>query len=196
MFLYRDIIVKMPNLHFDANIDKSMFGDWVKAVGLMLELKELKIPRCAIPRCYKPGQYISLVIYCDGSNLSSISRIYCRVAIDEKMTIFDSNFVQAAVKMAPLGTSSAVRTEFDSCLLSCRQLEFLLQAWQHIDFNEIFFLSDSKVCLGALFSFHAKLKTYYCEKAYEIQELFKRHKVQCKYIKSSDNLAHQGSKRA
>ena len=195
MFLYRDIIVKMPNLHFDANIDKSMFTDWVKAVGLMLELKELKIPRCAIPRCYKPGQYISLVIYCDGSNLSSISRIYCRVAIDEKMTIFDSNFVQAAVKMAPLGTSSAVRTEFDSCLLSCRQLEFLLQAWQHIDFNEIFFLSDSKVCLGALFSFHAKLKTYYCEKAYEIQELFKRHKVQCKYIKSADNLADQGSKR-
>ena len=194
MFLYRDIIIRMPKLHFDSNIDRSMHESWAKAVDLMLQLKDLKLPRCAIPRSWRPGQYISLVMYSDGSNMCSVSKIYCRTAINETMTIFDANFIQAAVKMAPLGSNSAVRTEFDSVVLCVRQLEFLLQAWSHIEFSEIFFLSDSKVCLGSLFSFTARLRLYFCEKAAECQEIFKRYNVQCKYIKSSDNLSDHGSK--
>ena len=195
MFLYREIIVRMPGLAYDSQIDKSMYADWVKAVGLMLELKDISIPRCAIPRSWKPGNYISLVCYCDGSGLSSISKIYCRTAVNEDMLIFDANFVQASVKMGELGNNTAVRSEFNSLTLAVRQLEFLTSAWSHIKFNEIFLLADSKVVLGALFSFHARLKLFYCEKVMEAQEVFKKLNVQCFYIPSSENLADHGGKK-
>ena len=193
--LYRSLIIKQPGLNYDDKIDQSFHEDWIAAVKLVLDLENVTVPRCAIPMSWCPGDYISLVIYMDGSQEMSISKAFIRVAMNNEMTEFDANFLQASFKMGYLGPNSAVKTEFHSLTLATRQIELILSCWKHIKFNEIYMLSDSKVCLGALHSFHARLKLFYSEKVLESQAVLKENKVQTFYIPSEYNLANDGGKR-
>ena len=81
----------------------------------------------------------------DGSQEMSISKAFVRVATNKEMTEFDANFLQASFKMGYLGPNSAVKTEFHSLSLATRQIQLILSCWKHIQFSEIFLLSDSKL---------------------------------------------------
>ena len=193
--LYRNLIIRQPHLNYDDKIDQSLHEDWIAAVKLILDLESLTVPRSAIPLSWNIGDYISLVVYMDGSQEMSISKAFVRVATNKEMTEFDANFLQASFKMGYLGPNSAVKTEFHSLSLATRQIQLILSCWKHIQFSEIFLLSDSKVCLGALHSFHARLKLFYAEKVLESQAVLKENKVKTFYIPSKFNLANDGGKR-
>ena len=194
-YLYRELITRQTGLHYDGKIDPLLHQDWADVIDLMLQLKEVEIPRCAIPKPWRPGNYISLITFCDGSGLSSICKIYCRVAIDDKMTEFTANFVTASFKLGENNANHAVKQEFHSLTLAIRLLEMVTSCWKHIDISEIILLSDSQVVLGALFSYTARLKLMYAEKVAEALEVIKRLNVETLYVPSKDNLADDGSRK-
>ena len=114
-------------------------------------------------------RYVQLIAVVDGSGTYSVAKFFTRCGTEDPEK-FDVKFLMAGTKMGELGPNLAPKTEVNSMLIATRLFSLIKRVMEHIQFDQLILLSDSKVCLGALHSFHAKMKLYYTERVLEIQE--------------------------
>ena len=191
--LYRTILIRQPGLKWESKISSEFNDQWVKVIKQILDIKDLEVDRCGLPKSYKVGGPISLIVFVDGSGNLSLAKSFARSPTEEE-NLFDVSFITSSFKLGELGPNFAVKNEFIALVLGTRQIEFLLHAWDNINFSEILMISDSKVVLGAVHSLHARLKLYYAEKTLEAQKVIFENKVKLFFCNSEDNLADPGSK--
>ena len=191
--LYRTILIRQPGMKWENKISSEFHEEWIKVVQQILDIQDLEVDRCGLPKSYKVGGPISLIVFVDGSGNLSLAKSFARCPTDDE-NLFDVCFITSSFKLGELGPNFAVKNEFIALILGTRLVEYLLHAWSNITFSEILIMSDSKVVLGAVHSLHARLKLYYAEKTLEAQKVILENKVKLFFCNSEDNLADPGSK--
>ena len=191
--LYRNILIRQPGLKWEQTISNEFHDAWIKVVQQILDVQDLEVDRCGLPKSYKVGGPISLIIFVDGSCNLSLAKAWARSPTKDENK-FDVSFVTSSFKLGELGPNFAVKNEFIALILGTRLIELLIHAWSNINFTDILIISDSKVVLGAVHSLHARLKLFYAEKTLEAQKVILEHSVKLYFCNSEDNLADPGSK--
>ena len=191
--LYRKVLVTQSNLGWDEKVNPDYYEEIIRAFIQVLELKKLKIPRCGIPRCWKPGDPLQIVAFLDGSAEFSVAKLFLRCYNSESKT-FEARFLVASSKMGHLGPNNSVKMEMDSCLLCCKLIQTVIQSLDHLKFEEVIMISDSKIVLAMLKTFSARLKLYFNERVAECQKIIQKYQIKVFHIGTQFNLSNDGSK--
>ena len=191
--LYRRCLIAQPDLGWDQKVDPKFYEDIIVAFSQLLELKNVKIPRCGVPSCWKPGDPLQIVSFLDGGNEVSVSKIFLR-SYNSTTQMFEARFLTASSKMGSLGPNSSVKMEMDACVLCCRLIQTVIQSLDHLTFEEVIMISDSKIVLAMLQTFSAKLKLYFTQRVLECQKIIKKYKIKVFHIGTDFNLSNEGSK--
>ena len=191
--LYRELLIQNPKMEYQDFLPENQTKQWEAAIGFLLDVKDVTVKRCALPLSYSDDTHLSLVVFCDGGGSSSVSRTWIRASLPDSSDFHIVNLFNS-FKLGDLNNSGAPKSEVTAMLMACRNIELVVTVMSHLKFNDIHLFSDSKVCLGSLRSFTAKLKLYFSDRVLEIQNIIQNHNVKVHFIKSELNTANYGSK--
>ena len=191
--MYRRILIDNPHLPWESLIDSKHHDDFAAVLHQVLEVKDLRVPRCPLPPEFDEATGLELHLFSDGSGVCSIAKAFCRIATKNEDR-FLTSFICASMKLAELGPNAAPKTEVTSLVLSCRLLETIKECWSHIKITRICFFSDSKVVLASLKTFYAKLKLFFSSRILECQSVILKHGVEVFHVPGTHNYANEGSK--
>ena len=190
--LYRRLIIKEPQLEYSQRIPGELLPEWEKAIGYLLDIRDRDVTRCVLPACYDSESKVQLILFCDGGETSSVARAYVRVT--RKAGGHSVVNLVNSFRLGDLTSHTAPRTEVGGVLLAARLIDLIVSVLGHLKFEKIFLLTDSRVALGALSSFTAKMKLYYFSRIEECQKVIEAHDVGVYHIEGSLNVADEGTK--
>ena len=194
--LYRDLIKSSPTLKWTDKIDTKYLSDWKKLMKQLLEIQNIKTPRCALPQKWRQG--VSLAIACDGSNSCSTARCFLRADIpDEETGRHDVRYLTGSSKLAEVSVSAACKTEANSLKIACNLARLVVETCRsgpEIEFSNIYIISDSEAVLTMCNSDPAKLKLWYQSRIAEAQFVIKEYGIKLLWTPSCKNDADKSSK--
>lgn len=149
-------------LDWDQSVPLSIHTEWLRFKDQLSSLNDLRISRHF--KCIDAG-HLELHGFCDSSEQAYGACIYVR-SIDAFGNI-TVNLLCAKSKVAPLKRITLPRLELCGALILSRLVKKVLQSLS-INFNEIFFWSDSTIVLGWIRTSPNLLKTFVGNRVSEI----------------------------
>ena len=189
--LYRDLITKHPDFNWETEIPMEEWSQWEKAITMLLELKDLSIPRYGYPG-YMEGGDVGLCCFVDGSGSASVAKLYARY--ETAPGVFKANLLMCAVKLAPPGPNAASKTETVSLKLGLELMTLVKETHTDMHFTSFSLFSDSTVALSGVCSLSAQQKLFYSERNHASQQMILRLNAALYFTESSENEADAISK--
>ena len=192
--LYRELLLKCPKLQWTEKIPESLHSIWIRGIEMVLEIGDMEVPRCALPEQMFNGGGIELVVVCDGGGQMSVARAFIRSTKEDEDGKFTTNYLQGVSKIGPnSGPNNSVKTEMNALVLGARLISLIL-TFDHLKFENIYLLSDSRIMAALIGSKPDNLKLYYIERVRQVQEIIMKHKVQCLWTPGKFSDGDFGSK--
>ena len=191
--LYRQFLQQQPHLKWEDKVDPSILPDWIAALKQVYEVTDIAVPRAAVPPDIESSDEVSLVVACDGGSSSSVSRAFLRVK-PKNSDKYLVTYLIGTYRLGDLNHMGSIKTEIIALLKGCKLIEQITKVLKHLKFDNIYILSDSRVCLGALESFSSKLKLYFSHRTVFCQNIIQKYNVKVMYVKSAQNPGNYGSK--
>lgn len=152
-------------IDWDARLPADIQQKWDQFYEGLEQLKELNIPRKAIPECTK---VIDVHGFCDASEEAYGACVYIRSQGGDGK--WYSRLLCAKTRVAPLKGSTIPRLELNGALLLAELAQRVAESWQ-INIGRFKLWTDSTVVLGWLNSQSSRLKTYVANRINQILDI-------------------------
>nr|CAI5838923.1 unnamed protein product [Callosobruchus analis] len=169
------------NISWDESIPSNLYTIWTNYRAEFVQLNAINFPRHV--SCRSPVS-IQLHGFSDASERAYGAVVYIR-SLDTQGNCF-VNILCAKTRVAPLKPITIPRLELCGALLLA-QLMSKIKESMNIDFDNIFYWTDSQIVLCWLNTSPHTLKTFVANRSSQIQEL--SDSASWRYINTSDNPA-------
>lgn len=152
-------------IDWDARLPVDIQQRWIRFYDELEQLKELSIPRKAIP---ERTEIIDVHGFCDASEEAYGACIYIRTQSSDGE--WYSRLLCAKTRVAPLKGSTIPRLELNGALLLAELAQRVAESWQ-INIHQFKLWTDSTIVLGWLNSQSSRLKTYVANRIAQIMDV-------------------------
>nr|CAH7725344.1 unnamed protein product [Callosobruchus chinensis] len=173
-------------VNWDESVAIDLHTKWVRWRREILCLNKLEIPRHVRWRGTISSQ---LHCFCDASQDAYATCIYIRSTNQEGTAMV--RLLCAKSKVSPLKTLTIPRLELQGALLMSKLATKVRQSLQ-LNFDEVYYWTDSTIVLGWLHTSSSLLKTFVSNRVSEIQSL--TDVSSWKHVSSGDNPADLASR--
>ena len=187
---YRKLTQTYKTLTWDEAVPEEVLPEWLNAIKMILECREVKIPRYILSDCEK--REAELIVFGDGGQYGSCSIAYARYKKTDGT--FTCSYILGSTKLASPGSEIAVKTETEAILMSLRNVATIVDTLTNIEFTSIKLISDSRTCLGGVVSNSQSQRLFYQVRNFESRGIISKYGVKLYFTESQFNLADIGSK--
>ena len=193
--LYRNLITSQPLLQWTDNIASPALAQWEKYLHQLIDIMNIKVPRCGLPEGWRDG--LSLCLSTDGSQSCSVGRAFLRCDNADSSGVHRTSYLCGISKLAEKGVDSAIKTECNALLITCRMAEQIVVTFggePRIKFTDIFICTDSKALLSIVQMDPSRMKLWFITRVSEINHLLTSLKIKLIFAKSEFCDADEASK--
>ena len=193
--LYRNLITAQPSLQWKDEIAKSALPDWEKHLHQIIDIKDVKVPRCGLPEGWREG--LTLCLSTDGSQSCSVGRAFLRSDKPNETGSHPVSYICGVSKLGETGVSAAIKSETNALLLTCRLAEQIATTFENepeIKFSEILIVTDSKALLSIVQMDPSRMKLWFISRVGEINHIMNALKIKLLFTRSENCDADETSK--
>ena len=193
--LYRNLITAQPSLQWKDEIAKSALPDWEKHLHQIIDIKDVKVPRCGLPEGWREG--LTLCLSTDGSQSCSVGRAFMRSDKPNETGSHPVSYLCGVSKLGETGVSAAIKSETNALLLTCRLAEQIATTFENepeIKFSEILIVTDSKALLSIVQMDPSRMKLWFISRVGEINHIMNALKIKLLFTRSENCDADETSK--
>ena len=183
--LYRNLIASQPLLQWTDKIAASSLPQWERYLHQIIDIKNIKVPRCALPENWREG--LSLCMSSDGSQSCSVGRAFLRSDKADASGMHPTTYLCGTSKLAETGVSAAIKSETNALLITCRMAEQIvvtLGGEPNIKFSNIFICTDSKALLSIVQMDPSRMKLWFISRLNEILHLINSLNIKIVFARS------------
>ena len=155
-------IWKRKSLGWDDLLPPELFEVWENWLEQVFEVPEIRIPRWSK---FELKCHAQLHTFCDASEEGMCSAVYLRVRRGQKTEI---TLLAAKARVSPLRAESISRLELCACVMGTRLLAAVKEVYP-VNMDDLFFWTDSEVCLHWINTPAKSFKAYVAHRIGEIQ---------------------------
>jgi len=178
-------IWKQKNLGWDDCLSPDLCRVWENWLEQVFEVPDIHIPRWSK---FEPKCHAQLHTFCDASEEGMCCAVYLRVRKGQKT---DVTLLAAKARVSPLRAESISRLELCACVMGTRLLAAVKDVYP-VNPDDVFFWTDSEVCLHWINTPAKSFKAYVAHRIGEIQTYTEPR--QWLHVPSAENSADIGTR--
>ena len=155
--IYRRAIKTLPGQRWEDAVTPEIYSDLLKVTKMIFELEDIKISRFAFSDIV--GKEIEILASCDGSDLLSAVRIFCRYKTGPNT--YRAQYLFGSILLIGSGDESSVRCECHAFYMGVKLLALTQQIIRNYTIKQFYILSDSQITLSGVCSLTANQKLYF-----------------------------------
>ena len=176
-------------IQWDLKLDNSILPDLVTVVKMLLEVKDLTVPRFVAEGI--KGEEVDICLTADGSPAASGARVFVRYPhMDGSIRC---NYLMGSAKLTAAGGQTAPKGEVEAGLSALR-LASLITKHFALKIRRMYLISDSTIFLGGVTSETAKQKLFYQTRNQQSRDIIKSLGVILMHCESAMNDSDPASK--